>query len=209
MFVCAIIFLSSSCSSFDFGIKVTEGKIIYLNDTICANQSHNTGITNHGKYELDLDNDKNIDITFLVENHSLGRESYYISKIILQNNYSLFTEIGTKLKHSENYNYPESNSDKTEEVAIPKIFSLSDTISNNYSISNDTTTLAYKYHNAYTSYSWSYEIGQWVGIGEKYIGLYNPAQKLLSWILIELPQADKVFIKSYYYEKKQEAIIIE
>ena len=209
LFVCAIIFLSNSCNSFNFGIKDNQGEIVYLNDTICANQSQNYCISNQGKYELDLDKDQNIDIAFLVENHSLGRESYSISKIILHNNYSLFTEKGTKLYHSENYNYPESNSDTTEEVAIPKIFSLGDSISKNYTISNDTITLAYRYQNAYTSYSMSYEINQWVNIGEKYLGLYNAAQELLAWILIDLSQPDIIFIKSYYYQKNIECIIIQ
>ncbi|MBN2262367.1 MAG: hypothetical protein JW735_05600 [Prolixibacteraceae bacterium] len=209
LFIFTFVILFNSCGSFDFGKNTNEGKEVHLNDTIWANQSQNYGISNEGKYELNIDKDQNTDITFWVENHSLGRESYYISKIIPQNNYSIITEKGIKLHHSENYNYPEGNSEQTEEVEIPKIFSSGDTISKNYSISNDTITLAYRYQNAYTSYSWSYEISQWVNIGEKYIGLYNSAEELLAWILIDLSQHDMIYIKSYYYQRNIEYILIQ
>lgn len=208
LFVITFAILLSSCSSFDIGKNSNEGKVVHLNESVLPNTSLNNGISNYGKYELDLDNDKNIDITFLVENHSLGRESYSISKIVLHNNFTITSEKAIKYYQSESYNSNLDSLNKNEIVDLPKIFSLSDTITGKLTMLNDTLTFAYSYQNSFTTYTWNYSQNSWVGIGDKYIGIHNKELDVLGWIKLNLPKADEIYLRSYQYKINADFLII-
>lgn len=158
-------------------------------------------------FNLDIDHDKIMDVTFFVSEYSLGRESTYFSKIKILNDYEI--AIQKSYKYEANYS-SQVNMWMVDSVLVdvPEICELSDTISDQLMYKSGLFDFAYNHYDSFQSYSWSTSISTWKNSGDKYIGLRNKSNNIYCWIKINILGISQISIISFKYTIDEDSFVI-
>jgi hypothetical protein len=207
--ILALLIFYWGCKKDDEGLKSNAGIVNSLSDSLISpNINENAALTT-GKYDLYIDNDTIVDLTFHVAFYSLGREATYSSTIEPKNNFEIALQKSYKYTYSS-YNIGSEyiTSIDSELINMPKIFNLSDSISDKLQYTSDPIEFLYDEHNSYQAGSWRKVNGAWLKIGYRYIGLVNKTTNIFCFVKISVIDFNKIILRNFKYSKDEDFLII-
>lgn len=199
------------------GLKSTVTITININNIAEPNTVNPINLTLEPNYDiytnktdsiyLDIDNDKNIDATFVFsgyQTYKVYNESITVKAL---NDFEIAKQNGYRIDASD-FNQFATMIVDTVIISIPNAFDVLDTISDLSDFTNHPIQLCSRYRSYYNSYTTTRDNNYWCGIGERFIGLRNKQKKIYCWIKIEVLSCRKIKIMSYYYTMNQTELVI-
>ncbi|HNW50472.1 MAG TPA: hypothetical protein PKH79_05280 [Prolixibacteraceae bacterium] len=205
--VCFILF--AGCEKKD-DESIKPGVVYSLNDTIISpTVSQNVAFTT-GRYDLDLDDDQEVDLCFLSMIYSLGRTVVRDLSVMPKNNFEIVIQKSLKnTLSSYNTGGGYINNSYSSEINIPAILSINDTISDDLTYTSDSIELSCYNHDSFGGGTTNVTTSQWIGKDDAYIGFRNKEKKIVGWVKIGVADYDEAVLRSYLFTRNKESLVIQ